>query len=258
MASKLLTRLLLRAKNNDDIILVTTQNDAQNADGAKLGLQILRKTMTLSVKYVVPSNLLFTTLSDEEQPGQRTDTVSIDNVLFCTGKDLNNFNEKTDFWAYHEQIVSDLNNAKSVDLDSNQMAEDLKYYLHQNLARRYLTVIATSVPSERLFSKAGRIMSESRNRIKGCRTSFYDLILFSGWLILAASAYRLQGTLHFKTDGSLKVDRREHPTGMRYASLQNRRKSGSQSLETPDRSEERLTYRSTGYRKPVTGNTQPK
>ncbi|EZA50770.1 hypothetical protein X777_10820 [Ooceraea biroi] len=67
------------------------------------------------------------------------------------------------------------------------MPENLRYYLHQEvikmkvnpiafwnhypqstlskIAKRYLTVIATSVPSERLFSRAGNIMVDSRNKL---------------------------------------------------------------------------------------------
>lgn len=35
------------------------------------------------------------------------------------------------------------------------------------LARKYLCMIATSVPSERIFSKAGQVINERRNRLKG-------------------------------------------------------------------------------------------
>lgn len=130
-------------------------------------------------------------------------SVETSNILECST------NKNTDFWTFHDQVVNNLNNTKnSIDLDSNQMAEDLKYYLHQNLikktecpinywknlsdsplsqiAMRYLTVIATSVPSERLFSKAGRIMSESRNRIKGKHLQallFLSSLGFDDWFI---------------------------------------------------------------------------
>ena len=55
-------------------------------------------------------------------------------------------------------------------MDSN-ISNPLKYWLinmHsdlKNIALKYLTIIATSVPSERLFSRAGNIVTESRNRI---------------------------------------------------------------------------------------------
>ena len=47
--------------------------------------------------------------------------------------------------------------------------------LLQNVARVYLSTVATSVPSERLFSKAGELISAKRNRIKAKNV---DMILF--------------------------------------------------------------------------------
>lgn len=41
----------------------------------------------------------------------------------------------------------------------------------KELAIKYLSVVGTSVPSERLFSKAGNIATESRNRLHGSRLS---------------------------------------------------------------------------------------
>lgn len=43
------------------------------------------------------------------------------------------------------------------------------------VAQKHLTGIATSVPSERLFSKAGEVISEKRNRIKPKNV---DMLLF--------------------------------------------------------------------------------
>lgn len=97
----------------------------------------------------------------------------------------NNSIESDNFWTFHEHLVS-----KSKHMSKNNdftMADELKYYLNQppikvsdsplnywlmnihsglkDLALKYLSIIATSVPSERLFSRAGNIITEVRNRI---------------------------------------------------------------------------------------------
>lgn len=87
-------------------------------------------------------------------------------------------------WKIHDtKMISSMNNLSGLDnglkhfLDSPVMprCEDpLQFWkknkdnwpqLH-NLALKYLTAQATSVPSERLFSKAGSIITEKRNRLK--------------------------------------------------------------------------------------------
>lgn len=48
----------------------------------------------------------------------------------------------------------------------------------------YLTIVVTSVPSERLFSKAGNIMTENRNRLTGenlHKLLFLNSLPFPDW-----------------------------------------------------------------------------
>lgn len=40
-----------------------------------------------------------------------------------------------------------------------------------DIARQKLSIISTSVPSERLFSKTGQTLSKTRNRLTGVRLS---------------------------------------------------------------------------------------
>jgi hypothetical protein len=97
--------------------------------------------------------------------------------------------QRNDFWSYHEDLVNLSRTREIVHHNQNEMPEDLRYYLNQppikmedcpikfwslashsplsKLATKYLAIIATSVPSERLFSKAGRILNEARNRLSG-------------------------------------------------------------------------------------------
>lgn len=88
------------------------------------------------------------------------------------------------------------------------MVDELKYYLNQpvmklddnplkywlmnihsglkNIALKYLCVIATSVLSERLFSRAGNIITENRNRLSGEHLQqllFLNSLSVEDWLL---------------------------------------------------------------------------
>ncbi|CAH2000785.1 unnamed protein product [Acanthoscelides obtectus] len=45
-------------------------------------------------------------------------------------------------------------------------SRELLYPTLAPLAKKYLSMVATSVPSERVFSKAGQLITERRNRLK--------------------------------------------------------------------------------------------
>ncbi|XP_071581127.1 E3 SUMO-protein ligase ZBED1-like [Temnothorax nylanderi] len=104
----------------------------------------------------------------------------------------------SDLWNFH-QILVEKNRGEVEDVDSLNL--ELKQYLHQpviersanpfshweslkpafptlsKLALQYLSVIATSVPSERLFSHAGNVKTDNRNRLTGEHLS---MLLFLG------------------------------------------------------------------------------
>jgi hypothetical protein len=88
-------------------------------------------------------------------------------------------------WNYHNELVK----STTVVDPSDDSENELKHYLNQkivsikedpllfwerhktvypnltNIALKYLTVVATSVPAERMFSKAGIVMEPHRNRL---------------------------------------------------------------------------------------------
>jgi len=105
-----------------------------------------------------------------------------------------------DVWTFHDSLIE--SNAPSFD-ESGGINFELRQYLNQPLiprnrdpfkywqtlkfvyptlfavAMRYLSVVATSVPSERVFSKAGIIKSDLRSRLSGERL---NSLLFLGSL----------------------------------------------------------------------------
>ncbi|XP_043468397.1 uncharacterized protein LOC122502421 [Leptopilina heterotoma] len=104
-------------------------------------------------------------------------------------ENLNN-NDVNSIWSYHDQLQSQqLTNADSD--SAGGIAIEIRQYLNRpvcsrntnpfeewitmkptyphlyEVAMEYLPILATSVPSERLFSKAGQIITKRRNRLSG-------------------------------------------------------------------------------------------
>jgi len=95
-------------------------------------------------------------------------------------------------WSVHNELVTKKKAAsQSLEQSEERIPTELNHYLNQHtiplgddilkywdingnmfpllkkIVQPYLSVVATSVPSERLFSKAENIMTEKRNRLKG-------------------------------------------------------------------------------------------
>lgn len=88
-----------------------------------------------------------------------------------------------DFWAFHEELISSTKKndkrASTIELDlyleEPPISHDenaIAYWKNRpettlsKLALKYLNMTATSVPSERVFSKTGQIITKKRNRLK--------------------------------------------------------------------------------------------
>lgn len=112
-------------------------------------------------------------------------------------------------WAYHEELANKhlIKNQETCDTNKGYLDFVLKVYLNsptlalnsdpfmywstnktstilQELANKYLAIVGTSVPSERLFSEAGNIISQTRNRLSGHRLSkllFLHSLDFKDW-----------------------------------------------------------------------------
>lgn len=115
-----------------------------------------------------------------------------------------------DLWSYHESLYKKAARYDENCHSENETSLDLKHYLNEpitklqkdpfiywkkkstvypilaKIAYRYLTLVATSVPAERLFSKANDILTEKRNRLSP--EHFQQLLFLSSlemkdWLI---------------------------------------------------------------------------
>ena len=96
-----------------------------------------------------------------------------------------------DFWSYHDMLrqqqlpdESQQRTLEAVDIEISQylrrpvsprtvnpfeewISMKPNYPHIYEMAMEYLPILATSVPSERLFSKAGQIITKQRNRLSG-------------------------------------------------------------------------------------------
>ncbi|XP_070159825.1 E3 SUMO-protein ligase ZBED1-like isoform X3 [Polyergus mexicanus] len=87
-------------------------------------------------------------------------------IIAPTSKPSESFTVQS-IWEFHDNLIAN-------DMQSNDPSE-----LHLELPVKHLNIIATSVPSERLFSKAGALKTERRNRLSGKRL---NMLLFLGSL----------------------------------------------------------------------------
>lgn len=108
---------------------------------------------------------------------------------------LNESDNSNDLWHYHKQIVADKQTKSNTSINNYDIEPELRQYLdlplvklHDDvlevwetyssvfpnlykLAQKYMSSVGSSVPSERLFSKAGNILTEKRNRLSENRIS---------------------------------------------------------------------------------------
>lgn len=117
---------------------------------------------------------------------QKLKNMIAENVTMSTsGSEDETVNEDFDFWSHHKQLAVGQKRKRSSKADevsiylanpvcalkSNPLEEweDLKpvFPTIYKQARIYLNIVGTSVPCERLFSKAGATITTSRNRLTG-------------------------------------------------------------------------------------------
>lgn len=97
-------------------------------------------------------------------------------------------NNTDDLWSFHDDLLK-MKTINVAQRHQDEMPTDLKHYMDQPMidrkespirywsrlasvyptlsviAKKYLAIVGTSVPSERLFSRAGNILTDSRNRL---------------------------------------------------------------------------------------------
>ncbi|KYN08248.1 Zinc finger BED domain-containing protein 1 [Cyphomyrmex costatus] len=94
-----------------------------------------------------------------------------DELITSRSENLDEFGENEGIPAeFRQYLISPVANRKECPLKTWQHLRALYPHLYE-IALKYLVIVGTSVPCERLFSKAGNIITEKRNRLKGKRVS---------------------------------------------------------------------------------------
>ncbi|XP_071567441.1 E3 SUMO-protein ligase ZBED1-like isoform X2 [Temnothorax nylanderi] len=123
-----------------------------------------------------------------DRENQTNETNVSNNVVDETNMEIS---DKTDVWSFHDDYLktTSVNTMRRYQNENDEMPTDLEHYLDQPMidrkenpirywinfasvyptlsviAKKYLAIVVPSVPSERLFSRAGNILTDSRNRL---------------------------------------------------------------------------------------------
>ncbi|KYN16919.1 Zinc finger BED domain-containing protein 1 [Trachymyrmex cornetzi] len=94
-----------------------------------------------------------------------------DELVTSRSENLDEFGENGGLSAeFRQYLISPVADRRKCPLKTWQRLRALHPHLYE-IALKYLVIVGTSVPCERLFSKAGNIITEKRNRLKGKQAS---------------------------------------------------------------------------------------